>query len=88
MTVYPEGGAQCTPTLCPTFNRWLGSHWKLSFSQTIQAFLFNLIYSTSIKFFGSYKDWRVNPTKTEILKNLILQSKNNRNIVISEEVYS
>ncbi len=88
MTVYPEGGAQCTPTLCPTFNRWLGSHWELSFSPTIQAFLFNFFYSTSIKFFGRYKDWRVNPTKTEILKNLKVQSKKGRNLVISEELYS
>lgn len=26
-TFYPQGGAEGTPTICPRFNKWLGSHW-------------------------------------------------------------
>lgn len=29
MTIYPEGGGVDSPTTCPIFNNWLGSHWKL-----------------------------------------------------------
>lgn len=88
MTVYPEGGAPFSPSACPYFNRWLGSHWKLSPFKIIQAFFFSLTYLTSLKILGKYKNWRVNPTKIEILSEEEFNIGSTSNIVLSEKIFT
>lgn len=88
MTVYPEGGSPYSPTACNYFNKWLGSNWKLSPFQTIQAFFFNISYLTSLRFFGKYRNWRVNSTAVEILSEEELNTSSETNFKHSEEIYN
>ncbi|MGA8830383.1 MAG: ATP-grasp fold amidoligase family protein, partial [Desulfomonilaceae bacterium] len=44
VTVYPYGGDFDSPTSCPIFNKWLGDQWKLTNTDTINAFWWNLAY--------------------------------------------
>ena len=88
MTVYPEGGAPFSPTACPYFNRWLGSNWKLSPFNTMQAFFFNITYLTSLLFFGRYKNWCINPTKIKILSEEEVFASSKTNSAYGKEIYT
>jgi len=58
ITIYPEAGSRCSPTSCLEFNRWLGSHWKISRIDTLKVYA--LYIASVVKFFFGrcFRSWR------------------------------
>lgn len=50
MTVYPEGGKYKSPTTSPSFNKWLGRHWRMNRIDYLKAYVGHVMFITQLFF--------------------------------------